>query len=356
MTQRQQRKEASLQRILDAGAIRLRAEGMMGAGIVPVMGDAGLTAGAFYSHFTNKDELVIASLRHALASNRSWWIGRPQKETWPERLRRLAHRYLTGKHRDTLSDSCAFSALASEAARANGAFRQAYEDEFYKSLNAICDVPAGDSAEASRVDSAIALMALCVGGVTFARSVADGKFSDRILAACRHAASRLEPSGALAEGHDFPPPRGDETACTRDQFPLKSSEKLRYDEISRDGYVGNSAVVSLLEASRAEILEVQSGAFIAENSCFVTAELALNLRSEPARPGRVDIGSQICEVQRRSLRIEQGLFQDERCIATASALVVQINKTTGSPQVLTEAAAAYFSGLLPTSSSPCSMR
>ena len=65
MTVRAHLKQASLSRILDAAAIRLRAEGLSGAAIAPVMRDAGLTHGAFYSHFANKDELAAAAFRHA---------------------------------------------------------------------------------------------------------------------------------------------------------------------------------------------------------------------------------------------------------------------------------------------------
>ncbi len=51
MKKRSALKEASLKRILTSGAARLREEGLSGSGISTVMKDAGLTHGAFYSHF-----------------------------------------------------------------------------------------------------------------------------------------------------------------------------------------------------------------------------------------------------------------------------------------------------------------
>ena len=60
MVTRSELKEASLLRILTAGAARLRAEGLAGAAIVPVMQEAGLTHGAFYAHFSNKEDLAAA--------------------------------------------------------------------------------------------------------------------------------------------------------------------------------------------------------------------------------------------------------------------------------------------------------
>lgn len=191
MNQRNELKEASLQRILGAGASRLRLEGLTGAAIAPVMKDAGLTHGAFYSHFSNKDELAIAAFRHALQDNRQRWVGAPRQESWLERLTRLGRRYLTRRHRDDLADSCALAALASDAARGSPEFQRAYREELCKSLSAVCGGEA--PVEGERLDGAIAFMALCVGGISLSRAVGDAEFSERILDACRLAIARLAP-------------------------------------------------------------------------------------------------------------------------------------------------------------------
>lgn len=194
---RSEQKEASLQRILNAGAARLRTEGLAGAAIVPLMQEAGLTHGAFYSHFANKDELAVAAFRHALLENRPRWIGAPRQESWAARLMRLARRYLTRNHRDDLADSCALAALASDAARGSPAFRAGYAEELRKSLAAVCGAEIEPGA---RRDDAIAFMALCIGGLSLARAVDDPAFSETILAACRNAAGRLaSPEAGLSE-------------------------------------------------------------------------------------------------------------------------------------------------------------
>lgn len=186
-TPRSQSKEASLQRILAAASARLRKEGLGGAAIASVMQDAGLTHGAFYSHFAGKEDLAVAALQHALVDNRPRWIGRSKDPSWTERLARLGRRYLTPAHRDDLDSGCAFAALASEAGRSDAAFREAYEAELRQSLGAICDDPSGDEL----FDDAVAFMALCVGGICLARAVADPGLSDLVLVACKAAAPRL---------------------------------------------------------------------------------------------------------------------------------------------------------------------
>jgi TetR/AcrR family transcriptional repressor of nem operon len=75
--------------------------------------------------------------------------------------------------------------LSSDAAHASDEFRACYEHELRKSLAAICD------GEPERLDDAIALMTVCVGGMALARAVADPKLSNRILRVAREAAAKL---------------------------------------------------------------------------------------------------------------------------------------------------------------------
>ena len=185
-TKRADSKRESLDRILDAAARRLREEGLDGAAIVPVMRDAGLTHGAFYSHFSNKDDLASAAFGRAITTGRPHWIKPMRGESWSARLTGLAKRYLTAAHRDDLSNSCGFAALISDAAHASAQFRASYEYELRTSLAAIC----GDETD-DRLDDAIALMAICVGGMSLSRAVVDPKFSSRILRVVREAAAKL---------------------------------------------------------------------------------------------------------------------------------------------------------------------
>jgi TetR/AcrR family transcriptional regulator, transcriptional repressor for nem operon len=86
-TRRAGLKRQSLERILDAAARRVREEGLNGAAIVPVMREAGLTHGAFYSHFTNKDDLAAAAFGHAITTGRAHWIKPSKRESWNTRLK-----------------------------------------------------------------------------------------------------------------------------------------------------------------------------------------------------------------------------------------------------------------------------
>jgi TetR/AcrR family transcriptional regulator, transcriptional repressor for nem operon len=184
---RAESKQESLDKILDAAARRIREDGLDGAAIVPVMRDAGLTHGAFYSHFSSKDDLASAAFGRAITTGRRHWINPMRGESWSERLAGLAKRYLTTAHRDDLSTSCGFATLSSDAAHASDQFRASYERELRTSLAAIC----GDDESNDRLDDAVALMAVCVGGMALSRAVVDPKFSTRILRVAREAAAKL---------------------------------------------------------------------------------------------------------------------------------------------------------------------
>ena len=52
------RKEASHRLIVEVAVKRFREDGIAASGVAGIMGDAGLTNGAFYPHFESKEELV----------------------------------------------------------------------------------------------------------------------------------------------------------------------------------------------------------------------------------------------------------------------------------------------------------
>jgi len=326
-------KAASLNRILKSGADRLREEGLSGSVISTVMKDAGLTHGAFYSHFRNKNDLLIASLQHALVENRPRWICDEEKESWPQRLIRLAKRYLTATHRDDLSSSCALAAVVSEAARSNAAFRRAYEVELHKSIDAICgEKPCDTGVNPERFEEAVMLMALCIGGINISRAVESKDLSDHILNICCKATERIANRKNLpSKRNSFASRHTDdnsEAASGIDQFPIKTYEKLRYADTDRQGHVSNAVFSTMFETGRVEILYDPSFPLASPDCSFVIASQKLNFFAEINWPGCVDIGTRVTKTGRSSITFEQSLFQNGQMKATSETVVVQMNETT----------------------------
>ncbi|MCG8616356.1 MAG: TetR family transcriptional regulator [Desulfobacterales bacterium] len=349
MNQRETNKDLSYKKILEAAASRIREQGLSGAGIALIMKDAGLTNGAFYAHFSNKNELVEKAFSHALVDNRPRWIKPADNESWGRRLKRLAARYLTGAHRDNLSDSCALAALTSDAGRAGEDFKKVYEKELYQSLEAVCEGGATKTSQAKQ-DEALMFMALCVGGMSLSRAVADTRLSNRILEACRTAAERLSirtnPSAEQGEKEARKSRASAASLPEPDDFPWKTHEKLRYADTDRQGHVNNAVFSTMLETGRVEILYDPVAPLYKEDCSFVIARQTLNYQSEITWPGRVDIGTKIVSIGKSSIGFEHGLFQDGRCAATANVIIVQVNDTAKRSEPLTATAVERLSQLM----------
>ena len=81
-----------------------------------------------------------------------------------------------------------------------------------------------------------------------------------------------------------------------------------------------------------------------ENCTFVIVHQSLDFHSEIQWPGQVDIGSKIVSMGNSSITFEHALFRDNRCVASARVVVVQINDKTKKSQPLTPGARDYLSG------------
>jgi acyl-CoA thioester hydrolase len=130
-------------------------------------------------------------------------------------------------------------------------------------------------------------------------------------------------------------------------YPLKTYDKIRYGDTDRQGHVNNAGFATFLESGLVEIL-YDAGNPLADPGCaFVIAQLVLNFRAEVRWPGSVEIGTRVASVGRSSIRMEQALFQDGRCVATAETAIVQMDEITRRSSPLSAGAVARLSALMP---------
>lgn len=180
-------REATRARILEVAGRLFRARGYAATGIDAVMSAADLTAGAFYSHFASKEALLAETMRTALAATAKRWAEALAGVEESARVRAFVERYLSPQHRDEMETGCAVAALAAEAARAGEETQRAVEGELAAFLGQMEKSLRGGH----RAERALAIFALCVGGILLSRAVADEALSDRALKACKRAALGL---------------------------------------------------------------------------------------------------------------------------------------------------------------------
>ena len=176
---RPEHKEATRRRMIETAGRRFKSDGIDGSGIATLVADAGLTNGAFYGHFTSKDDLVASvvtrELTDQVASVNSLPAGLASVEMF-------LREYLSPIHRDDMAGGCPSAALLDEIGRCDVSVREAYTDGAGSMIEAIARHL--DDGDAQRTNErAIGLFSLLVGSLQAARAVTDPKLSDRILAA-----------------------------------------------------------------------------------------------------------------------------------------------------------------------------
>lgn len=176
------RKDASRQRIMDVAAGRFRSDGIAASGLAGIMGEAGLTNGAFYPHFGSKAALVRETVALALHTQ-SKQIGALLAAGGAQLV---IDTYLSADHRDNPAEGCASAALLPELAREPAETRQVYADH---ALTLVRQLAAGlppDTADPEAV--ALGIFATLIGTLELSRAVADPALSARILEAGAKAA------------------------------------------------------------------------------------------------------------------------------------------------------------------------
>jgi TetR/AcrR family transcriptional regulator, transcriptional repressor for nem operon len=119
-------KQATRQRIVEAAGRRFKEDGIDGAGVATVMSDAGLTNGAFYAHFTSKEDLVANVLADQLRAQRQGFDAEPSDRAGLEAFIRA---YLSPQHRDQCAEGCPSAALLDEVVRRPAHTKHVFTDE-----------------------------------------------------------------------------------------------------------------------------------------------------------------------------------------------------------------------------------
>jgi TetR/AcrR family transcriptional repressor of nem operon len=171
-------KQATRQRILEAAGRRFKQDGIDGAGLATVMSDAGLTNGAFYAHFSSKEDLVANVLAEQLRAQRQSLDAEPSDRAG---LEAFVRSYLSPEHRDEFADGCPSAALLDEIARRPTGTRDVFTAEVMGVVDDIASRLDPTDVEAGRAE-ALTVFGLMVGTLQLARTLTDRELSDRLLA------------------------------------------------------------------------------------------------------------------------------------------------------------------------------
>jgi AcrR family transcriptional regulator len=145
-----------------------------------IMGQAGLTRGAFYAYFESKSDLY-AEILGCFFTDPNWknrWEGVDVDLASPDAGPQIVRAYLSQQHFDDVENSCPMVALPSDVARSDPKVKAAFENVF-RAMVTVLGRDVKPSMQAPE-DTAMAIAALCIGGMVVARSLNDSRFSDRL--------------------------------------------------------------------------------------------------------------------------------------------------------------------------------
>ncbi len=186
-----ERKAETRHAVLKAAACELRERGFYGVGVDRLSAAAGVTSGAFYSHFSSKED-VLGSVIDAN-------LGRPFIEpedgdvtTRRERLRGYLRSYISLEHRDSPGQGCVIPALSADVARSGLAVRTIYQERMVEFMDKIALLMKGPPD--AREKRAWTLLSLMAGAMLLARAMPDKDQAAKVIDAALESA--LEGVGA----------------------------------------------------------------------------------------------------------------------------------------------------------------
>lgn len=170
-------KDETRRHILDVASAQFRESGIAAVGLAGIMSEAGLTNGAFYSHFASKEDLVREVLTDALTRREERHKANLENGV---ALETTIREYLSTRHRDRAGSGCPTAALVAEIARHPKATRDAFTGKVADIIVLMAEqIGLGNAKDRRR--KAIMIYSTMVGALQLARAVNDRQLSDEIL-------------------------------------------------------------------------------------------------------------------------------------------------------------------------------
>jgi AcrR family transcriptional regulator len=180
-------REQVRKKIVESARRLFNRSGFENVSVDSIMAHAGLTRGGFYSYFESKSDLY-AEVLGCFFTDPNWknrWEGVHVDLASPEAGPQIVRAYLSRQHFDDVENSCPMVALPSDVARGDARVKAAFETAF-KAMVTLLGREVRNSSQA-RENTAMAIAALCIGGMVVARSMNDRGLGDRL----REAATRV---------------------------------------------------------------------------------------------------------------------------------------------------------------------
>ena len=179
-----ERKARTRDAVLKAAAHEMRERGFHGIGVDGLSAAAGVTSGAFYSHFSGKEDVLGAVIDANLG--RPFDAGEGDLAARRERVRAYLRGYISLAHRDGPAQGCVMPALSADVARSGRAVRRIYQARMAELIGKITPLMKGPRPVQEK--KAWSLLSMMVGAVLVARALADKDHAAKVIDAALESA------------------------------------------------------------------------------------------------------------------------------------------------------------------------
>ena len=189
-------KEKTRTRIVEVARTLFNIHGFHGVTIDMVMAKAGLTRGGFYNHFSTKEDLFCAAVSSFLMGRGARWrheAGINAMNPDSEAALQMIQSYLSDAHLGAMQDQCPMIALPSDVARASPEVRAAFQ-QLLTAMVGLLQRSLLQQEDPQARQKAMAMAALCVGGMVLARTLPECELATEIRSAALQTATAMTSS------------------------------------------------------------------------------------------------------------------------------------------------------------------
>lgn len=179
-------KDITRQKMLEAAGRGFRKHGYAGIGVDGLAKAAGVTSGAFYSHFGSKDGAFEVALTAGLDEVIEG-IPKFQTEHGANWVKAFAEYYLGKPHQNDLDCGCAMATLTPEVVRFGAKVHATFEKKMCHIADLIENGLAGDSGVDTHA-RAWSMLSVLIGGINIARAMKSTKISEEVAEAIKTSA------------------------------------------------------------------------------------------------------------------------------------------------------------------------
>lgn len=174
-------KASTREKILQSAARLFLNKGFDAVSIEQVMSSAGLTRGAFYAHFSSKNELYAESIVTAgVQSSKVLYCNADDNNV----LKGIIDCYLDVKHRDGESATCPLAFLVTDITHRDDTVRDTYTQMFKGFVHKL-EAQAAKQGRERSPESALKTAIMMIGGLALSRAINDAALSEQVLESCR---------------------------------------------------------------------------------------------------------------------------------------------------------------------------